>query len=59
MHEENEIYQKKVRETYLQIGEKDGWKIIKCGKQNENKNWEIKTIEDIHKEVWEKVKELI
>ena len=59
LHEESKTYQEKVREVYLQVAEKDGWNIIKCGEQDENGNWKIKTIEDIHNEIWDKVKTLI
>lgn len=58
IHEENKTYQEKVRETYLEEGAKENWLIIKCA-DRVNGNWKIKTKEDIHSEIWEKVKNLI
>jgi thymidylate kinase len=58
IHEEDKEYQEKVRQTYLEEGKKEGWMIIKCA-EKQNKEWKVRTIEEIHNEIWEKIKPLI
>jgi dTMP kinase len=48
IHEEDLEYQKTVRETYLDVAQKQGWIIINCVDNNN-----LKTPEQIHEEIWE------
>lgn len=45
-------YQKRVRETYLQVAKKEGWIVIECC----HDDGKLKTPEEIHEEVWNKIK---
>jgi dTMP kinase len=53
IHEEDTEYQKRVRKTYLDIAEREGWQVINCCKQN----GEFIPPEEIHREIYEKLKE--
>ena len=50
LHELDMSYQKTVRLKYLEIAEKQGWKVIDCVKNNA-----LRSPEDIHKEILSKV----
>lgn len=51
--EEDIRYQRKVRETYLQIAKKEGWIVINCCR---NGNKILRTPQEIHEEMWGKIK---
>jgi dTMP kinase len=54
IHEQDLEFQKKSRETYLQIAEMENWSIIDCMRAGE-----LRKPEDIHSEIWENVRNLI
>jgi len=58
IHEEDENYQEKVRRTYLDIAEREGWTVINCCKEKENGELEFISPKKIHNEIFEKLKEL-
>lgn len=53
IHEEDEEYLKEAYENSVRMAQKYGWKVIECVDQNGN----MRTIEDIHEEVYKIVKE--
>lgn len=53
IHEADLEYQEKVRKTYLEIAEREGWMIINCC----NKNGGFIPPEEIHSEIYKKLKE--
>ncbi|NYZ80174.1 dTMP kinase [Candidatus Micrarchaeota archaeon] len=55
IHEEDKKYQERVRETYLEEGRANGWVIVNCAEKKSNV-WRVKSIEDIHAEIWERTK---
>ncbi len=57
IHEEDLEYQEKVRKTYLEIAEKEGWLIINCYKEEDGKP-KLISPEEIHNEIYRKLKEL-
>lgn len=50
--EEDIEFQKKVRETYLEMASNPKWRVISCAVKN--KFWKIKSIQEIHKEILSK-----
>lgn len=56
IHEADLEYQEKVRKTYLDIAEREGWIIVNCCKEKNGK-LEFSSPEDIHNEIYEKLKE--
>jgi len=58
IHEIDENYQERVRRTYLDIAEREGWIIINCYKKKGNKGFEFIPPEEIHEEIFGKLKEL-
>lgn len=58
IHESDVRYQENVRKTYLEEGRANGWIIIDCAEKR-GSSWRIKSIEDVHAEIWEKIKSLI
>ena len=48
IHEEDQAYLKEAYENSIWMAEKYGWKIINCIDENNN----IRTIEDIHEEIY-------
>lgn len=53
IHETDLEYQEKVRKTYLEIAQKEGWLIIDCCR----KTGEFISPEEIHSEIYKKLKE--
>ena len=51
IHEEDTEYQEKVRKTYLEIAEREGWVIVDCFKDSET----LMPPEEIHKIICEKI----
>lgn len=59
IYEKKIIFQKKVRETYLELAEmRNNWFVIKCAKKNGNK-WKIRYPEEINKDVWNVVRKFL
>lgn len=54
IHEADLDYQERVRRTYLDIAEREGWLVINCC----GENFEFLPPEKIHNEIYEKLKEL-
>lgn len=54
IHEQDEAYLRACRENARQIVQALGWRVIQCAKQDC-----VRSIEDIHQEVWERVKEIL
>jgi len=50
--EKDKAYQEKVRKLYLEIARKEGWIVIECCK-----NDELRAPEEIHEEIFKKLKE--
>lgn len=57
IHEADIEYQEKVRKTYLDIAEIEGWLVINCSKEKDGK-FEFISPEEIHNEIYGKLKEL-
>lgn len=57
IHEADIKYQEKVRKTYLDIAEREGWIVINCCREKEGE-LEFVSPEEIHNEVYEKLKQL-
>jgi dTMP kinase len=57
IHEEDLEYQEKVRKTYLEIAEREGWLVINCLKEKDGK-FEFISPEEIHNEIYGKLREL-
>ena len=55
-YEEDEIYQEKVRNTYLDIAERENWITINCCKEKDG-NFEFFSPEEIHEKILEKLKD--
>ncbi len=53
IHEADLEYQEKVRKTYLEIAEREGWLIMNCCRQS----GEFIAPEEIHSEIYKKLKE--
>jgi dTMP kinase len=53
IHEADLKYQEKVRKAYLDIAKKEGWIVVNCC----NKNEEFNSPEEIHNEIYERLKE--
>jgi dTMP kinase len=53
IHEADLEYQEKVRKTYLEIAEREGWLIVNCCRQS----GEFIPPEEIHSEIYKKLKE--
>lgn len=58
IHEESQTYQEKVRQVYLNLAHKKGWLVVNCATE-ENDEWKIKTPEEIHEKVWERVEKML
>jgi dTMP kinase len=58
IHEKDVEFQKKVRETYLQLARKKKWVRIKCADKVRGK-WRIKTPEKIHEEILKFVERIL
>ncbi len=58
IHEADENYQEKVRRTYLDIAEREGWIIINCCKEKEDEEFEFIAPEEIHDKIFRKLKEM-
>ena len=56
IHEADLEYQERVRKTYLEIAEKEGWLVINCFKEKDGK-FEFISSEEIHRSIYEKLKE--
>lgn len=56
IHEADLDYQEKVRKTYLDIAEREGWFVINCCKEKNGK-LEFSSPEQIHNEIYERLKE--
>ena len=54
IHEQDATYLRRCRDNARKVANICRWKIIDC-----SKNGEIRTIEDIHEEAWELVKEIL
>jgi dTMP kinase len=54
IHEADLEYQEKVRKTYLEIAQREGWLIVNCCRQD----GEFIPPEEIHNEIYEKLKEI-
>lgn len=52
IHEADMAYQEKVRKLYLEVAKREGWIVIECCKDGE-----LRTREDIHEEIFKKLKE--
>jgi len=57
IHEEDIEYQEKVRRTYLDIAEKEGWIVINCCKEK-GEEFEFISPEEIHDKIFGKLKKL-
>ncbi len=55
IHEADLEYQEKVRKTYLEIAEREGWLIINCCKEKDGE-FQFISPEEIHNEIYEKLK---
>jgi len=58
IHEIDTEFQKRVRETYLQLAKRKGWVTIKCAHRIKGK-WKVRSPEDIHEEIYGIVKKLL
>ena len=58
IHEIDTEFQKRVRETYLQLAKRKGWVTIKCVHRIKGK-WKVRSPEDIHEEIYGIVKKLL
>ena len=56
IHEADPEYQEKVRKTYLEIAEREGWIVIDCSNEKDGVPSLIPP-EEIHDEVYRKLKE--
>lgn len=56
IHEKDREYQQTVRELYLKVAEKEDWIVIQCCRK-EGEEWKFRTPEDIHEEIYQKLKE--
>ena len=54
IHETDLEYQERIRKNYENIAKKNKWKIINCMKKNK-----LKSIDNIHQEVWNHIKNII
>jgi len=58
IHEEDVTYQEKVRNVYLRLAQKKGWLVVRCA-EKEGEEWKLKTPEEIHEKVWERVEKML
>ncbi|MEM0372797.1 MAG: dTMP kinase [archaeon] len=58
IHEEDARYQESVRKTYLEEGRANGWIIINCAEKL-GSSWRIRSVEDVHAEIWERIKSFL
>jgi dTMP kinase len=54
IHEQDEAYLRACRENARQIVQALGWRVIQCAQHDR-----VRSIEDIHQEVWQRVKEIL
>jgi dTMP kinase len=57
IHEADLEYQEKVRKTYLEIAQREGWLVINCCKEKDGE-FEFVSPEEIHNEIYNKLKEI-
>ena len=54
IHERDDAYLRRCRDNARQVADVSGWQIINCARDGE-----IRTVEDIHQEVWQLVSKLL
>ena len=54
IHEQDKTYLEKCREVYQEMAKRYDWDIVECAKDNQ-----LRTIEEIHEDVWQKIQGLI
>ncbi|MCK4883781.1 MAG: dTMP kinase [Candidatus Diapherotrites archaeon] len=55
IHEEDSTYQKKVRDSYLNVARREkNWVVVECAKKTTN-GWKIRTPQEIHDDVWNRI----
>lgn len=56
IHESSRTYLEEVGQFYRELAEKHGWMHIKCATKKGDE-WVIRSIDDIHEEIWDKIKD--
>lgn len=57
--EEDKELQERVRRAYLGLAEGNPkWKVLQCAKRGQGE-WRLRTVKDIHEEVWERIEGLL
>ena len=54
IHEQDKNYLEKCHEVYQEMANRYDWDIVECAKDNQ-----LRTIEEIHEDVWQKIQGLI